>query len=284
MFEEPKLKTKWNVLSLGAGVQSSCIALMAAQGEISPMPDFAVFADTQDEPAEVMEYLEWLEKNLPYPVIRVTNGSLSEYSITPHFRKKDNSSYLKKTIPFFGKKECGETGFAIGRACTADFKIKPIRKVLKEKCGIIRAQKDCTITQWIGISWDEMQRMKVSPVKWMQNRWPLIERKMSRHHCKEWMRDNGYEEPPRSACYYCPFHDDDEWRRIRNNDPKSFQMAVDFDILLREKYKEHDKGYKMEAFLHRSCKPLGEVDFDSPEDKGQETFDFASECDGMCGI
>ena len=39
-----------NVLSLGAGVQSSAMALMAAKGEITPMPDCAIFADTQAEP------------------------------------------------------------------------------------------------------------------------------------------------------------------------------------------------------------------------------------------
>lgn len=33
------------VLSLGAGVQSTCLALLAAEGEIEA-PDFAVFADT----------------------------------------------------------------------------------------------------------------------------------------------------------------------------------------------------------------------------------------------
>jgi len=33
-------------LSLGAGVQSTTLALMAAHGEVGPMPDCAIFADT----------------------------------------------------------------------------------------------------------------------------------------------------------------------------------------------------------------------------------------------
>ena len=49
-----------NVLSLGAGVQSSTLALMAAHGEIEPMPDCAIFADTGDEPKDVYEWLKWL--------------------------------------------------------------------------------------------------------------------------------------------------------------------------------------------------------------------------------
>lgn len=36
-----------HVISLGAGVQSSTMALMAANGEITPMPKCAIFADTQ---------------------------------------------------------------------------------------------------------------------------------------------------------------------------------------------------------------------------------------------
>ena len=38
------------VHSLGAGVQSTTLTLMAAHGEIGPMPDGAIFADTGWEP------------------------------------------------------------------------------------------------------------------------------------------------------------------------------------------------------------------------------------------
>ena len=47
-------------VSLGAGVQSSAMALMAAAGEISPMPRAAIFADTQAEPDSVYRWLDWL--------------------------------------------------------------------------------------------------------------------------------------------------------------------------------------------------------------------------------
>ena len=62
------------ILSLGAGVQSSTLALMAAKGEIKPMPDCAIFADTGAEPQGVYDYLDWLEKQLPFPVHRVMEG------------------------------------------------------------------------------------------------------------------------------------------------------------------------------------------------------------------
>ena len=70
-----------NVLSLGAGVQSSTLAMMFAKGELKPMPDFAVFADTQGEPKTVYQWLDWLETQLPYPVYRISKGNLAEEAI-----------------------------------------------------------------------------------------------------------------------------------------------------------------------------------------------------------
>lgn len=283
-YFEPPPATKYNVLNLGAGVQSSCLALMAAKGEIGPMPDFAVFADTQAEPTEVYRWLDWLEKQLPFPVYRVTKGNLTDDSLKVFKHKKTGNDRIQRIIPLYGVKPNGDVTAAIGRSCTADYKVAPILKELRERCGITRGQTETVITQWIGISYDEMQRMKLAGNKWTQHRWPLIEKRMTRSHCKEWLKANGFPEPPRSACYYCPFHSDEEWRRLRNDDPLHFAKAVEFDKVIREKYKVNNKTMNMEVYLHSSCKPLDQIDFDSDEDKGQMGFDFKSECEGMCGL
>jgi hypothetical protein len=280
----PPPETKYTVLNLGAGVQSSCLALMAAKGEITPMPDFAVFADTQAEPQSVYNWLDWLETQLPYPVYRVTKGNLTDESIRIHERKDGSGERVNNIIPAFGILPDGTKTAAIGRKCTNDYKILPILKKIKEKCNVIRGQKQCTVTQWIGISWDELQRMKGSRFAWTQHRWPLIEMRMSRQMCLDWMKNNGFPEPPRSACYYCPFHSDTEWRRLRDEEPHEFRLAIEFDKLLRMTHKYHNKRMKMEVYLHNSCKPLGEVDFNNDEDKGQQVWDFQAECEGMCGV
>lgn len=286
---DPPPPTKWNVLSLGAGVQSSCLALMAAKGEITPMPDFAIFSDTQAEPKEVYDWLEWLRHQLPFPVYTVTNGDLTSDSLKVRVsqgkgKKKKGDTYLRKIIPLFGIDKKGKKTAAIGRACTADYKIKPIHAELRKLCGIKHAQKEVTVTQWIGISYDELQRMKESKNNWLQNRWPLIESRMTRRACIDWMVNNGYPEPPRSACYYCPFHSDTEWRRLRDTQPEYFQKAIDFDKEIRARFLANDKYTQMEVFLHNSCKPLDEIDFDSDEQKGQQVWDFQAECEGMCGV
>ena len=257
---------------------------MAAKGEITPMPDFAVFADTQAEPQSVYDWLDWIEKELPFPVYRVTKGDLTKDSLKVHQRKDGSGERVNNLIPAFGILPNGTKTAAIGRKCTNDYKILPMLKHIKEKCGVTRGQKEITVTQWIGISWDELQRMKDARFPWTQHRWPLIEKRMTRRDCLEWMSRNGYPEPPRSACYYCPFHSDAEWRRLRDENPVEFRLALEFDKLLRMTHRYHNKRLNMEVYLHNSCKPLDEIDFDSDEQKGQMTWDFQAECEGMCGV
>lgn len=282
-YIKPPPEVGYNILSLGAGVQSSMLALMAAKGEIGPMPDCAIFADTQAEPASVYKWLDWLEKELPFPVHRVTAGNLTTEQLKPRVSKKGHA-YVRQLIPFHGRKPNGDKTMVIGRKCTAEFKIRPINKLMRKLAKIKRGEKEIKATQWIGISWDEIQRMKVSREPWFQNRFPLVEKEITRAKCLEWMELNKYPEPPRSACTYCPFHDNKEWRRLRDDEPKEFAKAVQFDKDLRKMIKENDKRTQMEVFLHTSMKPIGEIDFDNDTDKGQVLFDFSSECEGMCGV
>ena len=65
---------------------------------------------------------------------------------------------------------------------------------------------------------------------------------------------------------------------MKINDPESFADAVEFDRAFRSGGK-----FREERFLHRSCKPLSEVDFRNLEDMGQLNF-FGNECEGMCGV
>src|SRR5690606_29107344 len=121
-----------HILSLGAGVQSSAMALMAAQGLWEDMPALAVFADTQAESRRIYDWLDWIEKNLPYPVVRVTNGSLTEESLRIRQRKDGKGCWSKSLIPAFIKDQNGNRGI-MGRACTADYKVKVIVKHAREQ-------------------------------------------------------------------------------------------------------------------------------------------------------
>lgn len=265
-----------NIISLGAGVQSSTMALMAKHGEITPMPDCAIFADTQAEPKAVYEWLDWLEKQLPFPVYRVTAGNLKEHVAA----ERPKGKFLKVDIPAFVKAPDGSTAL-INRSCTRDFKIDPIRRRVRQLLGIAgkRSPKEPVVSQWIGISTDEASRMKPSRESWQEMRWPLIEAGFSRWDCLRWMERKGYPKPSKSSCIFCPFHADSEWRALT---PTEFSEAVEVDKRLRSRPPE---AYRTKGvlYLHRSCKPLSEVDFSTDEDRGQLNM-FENECEGMCGV
>lgn len=281
MTVQSTVKPTLRVLSLGAGVQSSVMALMAAHGEID-RPNCAIFADTQWEPKGVYEHLDWLESVIsnplrvdhPFPVYRVTNGNIREDAL----RGRNTTGQKFSSMPLFTK------GGAMGRRqCTREYKIDPIRKEIRRILGVKRgARVRHKVTQLIGISTDEAGRMKPSRDKWCKNTWPLIDADMSRVDCIRWFEK---EYPGRvlakSACIGCPFHNDKSWRDKKVNDPVSFADAVSFDAALRS---GGDKGrFYEDVFLHRSLQPLDEVDFRNLEDMGQLNM-FNNECEGMCGV
>ena len=278
MFNGPIENADIRYISLGAGVQSSVMALMAARGEIGPMPDFAVFADTQWEPAGVYEHLDWLETQLPFPVYRVTHGDIRAHSLA----STETTKYTPG-LPFYISAD--KTG-VISRHCTTDFKIKPIQRKVREILGYAKGQRLPKTTQaecWMGISRDEIQRVKDSRDWWVVNRWPLIEQMMSRHDCQVWFEENYFGRPlSRSACIGCPYHNDNEWRKMKDSDPVSWADAVEFAHALRSgTYAAF--GAEHPVFVHRAVMPLDEVDLSTETDRGQLDM-FGEECEGMCGV
>ncbi|MCR4304954.1 MAG: hypothetical protein NUV63_12160 [Gallionella sp.] len=264
-----------NIISLGAGVQSSTMALMAAHGEITPMPDCAIFADTQAEPRKVYEWLDWLEKQLPFPVHRVTAGDLMKTSTEPRVSGKSGKPYMSHMIPAYTVNEDGTKGNYF-RQCTDKHKITPLRKCIDE----LRGDQDASV--WIGISTDESHRMKPSNKAKIVNRWPLIENGISRDACLRWMRAASYPTPPRSACIFCPYKRDAEWLRLKTDSPREFQEVVLYEQLLQLTALSVPRMTGV-PYLHDSRISLDKVDFRSAEDAGQLSM-FGNECEGMCGV
>lgn len=251
---------------------------MAARGELGTCPDFAIFADTMSEPAAVYAHLEWLKTQLPFPVHIVSAGSLKQEIFDAAAGKAN--SHARPPL-FVINKTTGKVGFT-RRQCTQDYKIEPIIKEVRRLIGLAprqRGPKHPVVEQWIGISTDEFIRLKRSRLSYIQNRHPLIEARMSREDCLRWLMERQYPRPPKSACTFCPFHTNAMWRDLRDNDPASWAEALDIDAALEGGI----GGLKSRGYLHRSCRPLGEVDLTVDEGQGQ-LFSFENECEGMCGV
>lgn len=116
------------LLSLGAGVQSTVLALMTADGTL-PRVDAAIFADTGWEPATVYRHLDRLAVVLDaagIPLHRVSNGNLRADSLDPAHRYA--------SIPYFVRNPDGSDGMG-RRQCTAEYKLAPIGRKARELLG-----------------------------------------------------------------------------------------------------------------------------------------------------
>ncbi|WP_269586445.1 hypothetical protein [Roseibium sp. Sym1] len=267
-------------LSLGAGVKSTTLALMAAHGAVGPMPDCAIFADTGWEPRAVYEHLDWLMSPnvLPFPVIIVGPGNMRDNLLAAARGERWAS------IPAFARSVDLRGNVSIGmirRQCTGDYKIEPIRRKVRELVQLTRKRSPtfAVVEQWIGISFDEVIRMKPCREAWQRNRWPLIEERMTRRDCLAWLRERGYPDPPKSACIGCPFHDNARWRAMRDHDEEAWTDAIVIDRAIRTGI----RGIRGEVYLHRSGVPLKEADLSTLADHGQLDL-WPNECEGMCGV
>ena len=179
--------------------------------------------------------------------------------------------------PYFLLNEDGSHGMS-RRQCTHQLKIRPIRAKLRElmvERGI--ATRPGAVVQYLGISWDELQRMKPSDVQYVEHVWPLIDRRWTRADCHAYLKAQGMT-APRSACIGCPYHTNREWREMKLNVPDEFADAVAFE----REIQQSSAALRATPFLHAARVPLDEVDLRSAEDRGQLNFD--AECEGMCGV
>jgi hypothetical protein len=280
--------TEVHVLSLGAGVQSTAIYLMALEGRLRL--DAAVFADTQEEPAAVYQHLAWLMSKGTHkiPIITRTVGRLGDDIINGR-----NSTGLPGAgIPAYTRE--GATGPANGkgkRQCTAEYKIRVIeRAIRRDVLGLKprqRVPKGVTVHQHIGISLDEARRSLNLRKRFAEKErlgdvhFPLLDLGWTRSDCERFNADRVPHPVTRSACVFCPLKNDREWLRLRETDPSGWARAVEIDKALRGSAAIAGR-LRGQLYLHDSAKPLDQATFRS---EGQGEFPgFVRECEGACGV
>jgi|TARA_R110000824_G_C15069136_1_gene663186 hypothetical protein len=259
------------IISVGMGIQSTALYLMSSMGEIE-RADAAVFSDPGAEHPVTYSLIEWVldwqQKHDGIPLFIVKK------SLKDDILKGENSTGHKfATIPAFTK---AKTGSAIlRRQCTREYKVFPVMKKIRDIYGLKKYKRMPMTELWLGISTDEASRMKDSLFPRIVNRYPLIDKKMSRSDCLSWMQEKGFPIPVKSSCVFCPYQSDRQWKNLKENYPDSFSLAVRIDSSIRN---ISQKGKDEPIYLHRQLKPLDEVDFG----KQQDLFD--EECEGYCGL
>ncbi|WP_190816720.1 adenine nucleotide alpha hydrolase family protein [Saccharopolyspora pogona] len=251
------------LLSLGAGVQSTAVLLLACEGAI-PRFDYALFADTGWEPRAVYANLESLRahaQGFGIQVRTVSGGNIKTDALDPRHRFV--------SMPLHVLNADGSKGLA-RRQCTSEYKIVPLKKAARQLLGYPHPKRVPTgldAEQAIGISSDELHRAKDADVRYLRNRFPLLELGWDRDTCVDYLAEQGFGHTVKSACLGCPFHGNAGWRWIRDHDPDGWRDAVEFDKAIRDGYPhatEQGQPLRGQYFLHRSCRPLDQVDLDQP--------------------
>jgi hypothetical protein len=250
------------IISLGAGVQSTALLMLAAEGVIPPV-DAAIFADTGWEPRAVYEHLDRLEREIAQPagipIHRVSSGNIRDDALDPERRFA--------TMPLYVRNLDGSRGMA-RRQCTDAYKLRPIKAKVRELLGYTHptpVPRGLRAEQLIGISVDEAHRAHPSDVRYAENVWPLLGLKWTRERCAAYLRARGWGDTPKSACVGCPFHGNRAWRDMRDRRPAEWADAVAFDAAIRHgsaRAIAQGQDLRGQAYLHRSRVPLDQAPID----------------------
>lgn len=286
---------EFHILNLGAGVQSTALYLMSTRGEYKiPRFDYAIFADTGEEPEEVYAHVEWL-KTLKGPEIltRSAGGRLGDDLIAGGSRRSRGSRGFASIPAYTVSRTTGGVGLT-RRQCTKEYKTEVIEKCVRREIFGMKPKERIAgrffSHTYLGLSAEETRRVRNNLAifermkKWRKVHFPLWEMNWHRQTIKAYLRKIVPHDVPRSACTFCPFHDNAEWQRIKAS-PVDWERACHIDDMLRKGARAAQDMHG-ELFVHRSCKPLREADLSTDESETHEmSFSgvAATDCTGFCG-
>ena len=243
------------VWSSGGGVQSTAIAALIVMDELRP--DYSIIVDTEREMRTTWDYLD-----------KFVRPALERVDIVLHRVRKSHyttvdlySSNGDLLIPAYTNQNV-EIG-KLPTFCSSEWKKRVMHRWATEQ-GIKKA------LVWMGFTIDELRRCKQILGKW-QERYPLIERRMTRSDCIALVKKMGWPEPPRSSCYMCPNKSQQEWIWMKQHSSDDFKRAIKFEKYMRKK----DDA----IWLTQLGEPIEQIDFEKTDDL------FGGGCDsGMCFV
>ncbi len=247
------------VWSSGGGTQSAAIGALIVQGRLAK-PDIALIVDTGREKSATWDYMESVMRRALWSVgVDYVRIPKADYATVDLYPASGEGSTL---MPIFTT-QSGKMG-KLPAFCSDEWKRRVAMRYLRAQ-GV----KQCDV--WMGISTDEMKRVRTPVEQWFRERYPLIfEVPSSRSECIRIVESMGWPTPPRSSCWMCPNMGDAEWRELKENSPEDFAKAVALEQEMR--LQDHT------AWLHKSGRPLNEVVFSEP------TSQMSLGCSGMCWV
>ncbi|NDC18730.1 MAG: phosphoadenosine phosphosulfate reductase [Microbacteriaceae bacterium] len=257
-------------ISYGGGVQSTALIVLAVQGRI-PKVDAALFCNTGDDSEHPATLRFVREVMMPYAsshglpiheIQRVTKGK--SQTLWDRMMNHERDS-LSEPIPVYGWK-----GAPMSRACTVDHKILVLKRWIKQNCVTLPAQT------LVGISVDEIERAKLGESDYEIRTYPLLDLGMTRADCAAVIREAGLPVPPKSSCFFCPFHSLLTWSELRRDEPELFEKAAQLeDVLIQRRLNRNQPP----VHLTRKQLPLREA-IPIAQDSLFHSDEMEGQCDG----
>lgn len=240
--------------SYGGGVQSTAALVLAAQRKIDfPVFLFSNVGDDSEHP-DTLRYVEEVAKPYAkeqgielYELRRTISRGARAGQTETIYERITRPGTRSLLIPVYLE------GAGPGqRGCTSDFKIKVVARWQRER----GATKTAPAIVGLGISIDEYQRMRTdSGIAWQRLEYPLIDLRMTRADCERTIRAAGLPVPPKSSCYFCPFHSMATWHHLKRVRPDLFDKAVVLERRMNEVAAERNDA----VYLTRKLRPLDQV-------------------------
>jgi hypothetical protein len=267
------------VIAYGGGVQSTALCVLATEGRLDEIMggpvDAALFCnvgDDSEDPATLafVNYaLPWFaNRGLTVETLQRHRRDGSVETLRGRLTRPDTRSLA---VPLYGT----QGKMVVPRSCTADFKVAVIAKWLKQR----GATADNPATVAIGISTDEWHRVGAGREEaWERRLYPLIDLDLDRAACMRLIADAGLPVPPKSSCYFCPFHKLSVFQEMRRDRPALFDQAAEVERIVSDKQVAVGRN---PVFLTRYGRPLADA-----VGEAQDRLDgFEGACDeGYCFV
>ena len=269
------------VISYGGGVQSTAMIVLATQGKIADV-SAALFSNVGDdsELPDTIKYVRevitpWAaERGLPVHELHRTITTTGERETLWQRMMNYDGEALREPIPVFGS-----NGAPMSRSCTRDHKIRILGRWIREH--VPDEELPCDVL--IGISMDEIERAgRGSDEKWERRCYPLLDLRLTRAHCIEIIKAAGLPVPPKSSCFFCPFHSTDTWAELRRDRPELFEKAAFLEDTLNERRAAREMP---PVYLTRRGKPIRlAIQEASPSLFGDGAFNDGGCDEGYCWV
>lgn len=243
------LESRVQLWSCGGGRQSAGIAALIVQGEL-PTPDHVAMVALEHEFRQVWPYVNrYIRAALASIGVPFTAIPRATYATRDLWGGADGQTLL---IPAHTN-QSGEAS-KLSEFCSGEWK----REVMLRWAGEQDGWKSRGVDNWVGISFEERHRRRVPRRQWLKPVYPLLDiRPTTVSGCLAAVARQGWPEPPRSRCSFCPNQSDAEWLELTSAE---LTAACDTEDAIR--------AVDPHAYFHKALIPLRDVTFDANADNG----------------